>query len=293
MAGAEHQPLRNLPGLNELFRANSNFGMVQVADSTSATNVRYLLNDLLTQNIYDPVQHAGRALFTYAEDELIHAYNSADVHDVLCIGLGAGVAPMRMAEAGMRVDVVEINPAMVSAAERFFDFSPDRVGLTVGDGRYFLHETTNTYDAVILDAFLGESPPSHLMSREAFQSVQKRLRPGGLLIINSFGEFENGKDYVPASLDKTLKTVFRNVRLHAERGAAFFVASDRSELRLMRKPDLTTVPANLQSQLQEMLATIRTPDPRHGTVLTDDYNPVEYRDAAYREEIRRRIMGVN
>jgi len=32
---------------------------------------------------------------------------------------------------------------------------------------------------------------------------------------------------------------------------------------------------------------LRETDPRHGRVLTDDYNPVEFYDAAHREQTRR------
>jgi predicted membrane-bound spermidine synthase len=291
--GSSHQQLHWSAPLKELFRANSNFGLVQVVQAEGARPRRYLFNDLLAQNIYDPVQHVSAASFTYAEDGLIRAYTSEDVHDVLCIGLGAGITPMRMARAGVRVDVVEINPAMIIVAERFFDFHPDRVRVVTGDGRYFLHEGTKRYDAIILDAFLGESPPTHLMSREAFQSMQRRLRPKGLLVINSFGELKPGKDFVPASLDKTLKSVFRNVRLHVARGAGYFVASDSLDLRMVRHLDLPSIPADLRNKLQEALENVKTPDPAHGMVLTDNYNPVEYWDAAYREALRRRTLGAD
>src|SRR5581483_3888371 len=298
-AGSSQQQLQNWPAhMTELFRANSNFGLVQVVDSSGASPRRYLFNDLLAQNIYDPVQHASAASFTYAEDGLIRTYTSADVHDVLCIGLGAGITPMRMAKAGVRVDVVEINPVMVTAAERFFDFHPGDfhpggIRVITGDGRYFLYEGAKRYDAIILDAFLGESPPSHLMSQEAFQSMRRRLRPDGLLIINSFGELEPGKDFVPASLDKTLKTVFRSVRMHMARGAAYFVASDRQDLRIVRPLDLASIPPAFRNRLQAALQNVKTPDLAHGMVLTDNYNPVEYWDAGYREALRRRTLGAN
>ena len=33
--------------------------------------------------------------------------------------------------------------------------------------------------------------------------------------------------------------------------------------------------------------SLREPNPRHGQILTDDYNPVEFYDAANRENLRR------
>jgi hypothetical protein len=41
--------------------------------------------------------------------------------------------------------------------------------------------------------------------------------------------------------------------------------------------------------LGDTLRTVAEPEAAHGIVLTDDYNPVEFRDAANREELRRRL----
>ncbi len=289
-AGAKQQPFANIRGLTEIYRANSSFGLIQVVDAGSPRRLRYLVNDLLVQNVYDPARHRGAATFSFVENVLTHAYSQSELRDVLCIGMGAGVTPMRLAEEGVRVDVVDINPAMVTVAERFFDFRADRVRVEIGDGRYFLHENAKKYDAVILDAFLGESAPSHLMTRESFQAVQSRLRPNGVVFVNSWGELAEGKDYVPASLYKTLKSVFRNVRLHVSPGAAFFVASDQPNLRMWRQPDPEAIPEDLREETQSAVQTISMPDPGHGDILTDDYNPVDYRDAAYREDLRRRML---
>ena len=279
-----------VPGVDELFRANSNFGLIQVVQTQQAKPLRFLLNDLLWQNIYDPVNHKGAASFSYVEDALIDAYKTEDVHDVLCIGLGAGVEPMRLAKAGVRVDVFEINPVIVKAAEQFFDFDSSKVNMQIGDGRYFLHESTKQYDAIIFDAFLGDAPPSHLMTKEAFQSVGKRLRPNGLAVINSWGEFAPGKDFVPSSLDQTLKSVYRSVRMHDAKGNVFFVVSNRPDLHMLRQPDLSAVPPKMRVDTQKALDALRTADPTHGMVLADNYNPVDYRDAPYREELRRRMV---
>src|SRR6185295_9017109 len=115
---------------------------------------------------------------------------------------------------GARVDAVEINPAIVPIAVQFFDFEPARLKLTIDDGRHFVNRSTKRYDVIVLDAFLGDSVPSHLMSREAFAAMRRVLKPGGVLVINTFGDTETGKDFFIASLDKTLKAVFHSVRIH-------------------------------------------------------------------------------
>src|SRR5438067_3458027 len=153
--------------------------------------------------------------------------NVPKLDDGLCIGMGVGIVPMKLAREGTRVDVVEINPAVVPLAQRFFDFDPKLLHIIIGDGRWYVNFTDKKYDAIVLDAFLGDSSPSHLMSREAFAAMRRVLRPGGVLVINSFCEFDPGRDFYGASLDRTLRSVFPGVRVHASGGGnVFFVASD-------------------------------------------------------------------
>jgi spermidine synthase len=215
--------------------------------------------------------------------------------DVLCIGMGVGVVPMRFAREGARVDVVEINPAVVGLAEEYFGFDASKVNLTIGDGRHFAMTTTNRYDAVVLDAFLGESPPSHLMTREAFAAMKRCLRPDGVLVMNAFGDFTAGQDFLIGSLHKTLQAVFQSVRLHgaetAGTGNVYPVASKLESLEPLRTPDLTAIPTFLQGKARAAFAGSPTLREEAGMILTDDYNPVEFYDAHNRERLRRALAS--
>jgi spermidine synthase len=274
---------------HEVYRANSNFGQLQVIDTDDGAR-RYYLNDGLDQNDYDPRVKKAVSSFTYMLHGLARGYTT-NIEDVLCIGLGMGMVPMKFAQEGARVDVVEINPAVVLVAERFFNLEPARFNLAIDDGRRFVNRSVQRYDAIILDAFLGDSSPSHLMSREAFAAMRRILKPGGVLVINTFGETAQGKDFFAASLDKTLKAVFHSVRIHGSDNAnMFFVASDQPQMEMRSSPDFSEVHEACRQQVQEACASILKTDPAHGLVLTDDYNPVEYYDAANREKIRRNLV---
>ena len=207
----------------------------------------------------------------------------------LCIGVGVGIVPMNLVREGVKVDAVEINPAIVPVAEKFFGFEPSKMNLVVGDGRQFLHRTRNRYELVVLDAFLGDSSPAHLMTREAFSEMKAVMQPGGVLVINCFGDRSPGKDFFAASLDKTLRSVFTGVRLHETgNGNMFFVASP-SELTPKRALDLAGTPDSIADQLRGLFQGVFETNPLSGIVLTDDFNPVDVHDAPNRERIRRQL----
>ena len=154
--GVRAEGLRH-PAFDELFRGNSNFGLLQVLQAKGAPE-RYYLNDYLPQNTYDVVQGKSTSMFTYMLEGLARAYTPR-LDEVLCIGMGVGIVPRDLARAGVRVDVVEINPAVVPLAEKYFDLDTGAFALSIGDGRCFVDRSRGLYDAVILDAFLGDSTP--------------------------------------------------------------------------------------------------------------------------------------
>jgi spermidine synthase len=286
-------------GERDRFYGNSNFGMLQVID---VGQTRHFLNDYLTQNNYDPARKQSLALFTYMLHGLGRVYSS-NVNDVLCIGLGVGIVPMQFANEGARVDVVEINPSVVPLGRDWFDLDPAKLNITIGDGRQFLYDCKKQYDVIALDAFLGDSSPSHLMTSEAFAAMRKVLRPGGTLVINTFGGFEEGEDFFTASLYNTLTNVFPHVRIHSSGGGnTYFAAATHSLSRFVREPDLATVHPFKRAEVEFAYNGVVEPggrsgrlqisfDPTRGRVLTDDFNPVDYFDAAHREGIRRGLAA--
>jgi spermidine synthase len=275
----------------ELARDNSHFGMLQVIESRDGAS-RYFLNDWLLQNTYDARSGRSLSMFTYALHELSRGY-TPDLKSALCLGMGIGIVPRELAREGVDVDVVEINPAVVPLAERWFGFDRGLVRLVIDDARHFVRVTENRYDTVQLDAFLGDSSPGHLMSREAFEEIRSVLRPGGTLVINAFADFSEGRDFFATALHRTLSEVFASVAVHVSpSGNAFFVASDRVPMTF-QAPSAERwvgVPARAKSDLEGTLREARPMPEGKGMVLTDDYNPVEYYDAANRERTRRTLV---
>ncbi len=68
----------------------------------------------------------------------------------------------------------------------------------------------------------------------------------------------------------------------------FFVAS-ATELNRWRTPTLDDVHPACRARAETAFARVVGANPEHGIVLTDDYNPVDYHDAANREAVRRNL----
>ena len=111
---------------------------------------------------------------------------------ILITGLGGGTLPKALAELlpDARIDVVEIDPAVVSLAERFFDFREGgNTQLFVQDARVFTRRAIRDgkrYELILLDTFDGEYIPEHLMTLEYLQETRQLLAADGAVAANTF-----------------------------------------------------------------------------------------------------------
>ena len=107
------------------------------------------------------------------------------------IGLGAGA----LAAYGRKGDdyhFYELNPDVYRMAKSHFSFLSDskaNIEVTLGDGRVNLRHALqkqgeNQFDLLVLDAFSGDSIPSHLLTREAFALYWQLLKQDGVLAIH-------------------------------------------------------------------------------------------------------------
>ena len=129
---------------------------------------------------------------------------------------------------------------------------------------------------VVLDAFLGMSAPPHLLTLEAMVILRDRLRPSGVLVINTFGEFDAKRREMSACLDCTLREVFgaQSGGAHASgQGNVFHVATRERKLEPKRVPDFTGEHPAIQFELQLMWEGRREFELGHGRVLTDAILP--------------------
>lgn len=154
-----------------------------------------------------------RCPFAYlrAFDHLFEAEPALPVERVLMIG-GAGFAYPKQLLAdhpGVKLDVVEIDPAMVALArDHFFldrleqrlaaEGRGDDLRIFVEDGATFLQDGGrgfDGYDVIINDAFVGRDAVAFFASDAGIAAAKARLRPGGLLMANCVVEFTSDAMY--------------------------------------------------------------------------------------------------
>ena len=104
------------------------------------------------------------------------------------LGLGAGVTAT-LARAGDTLHYYEINPLVFQIAQTKFDFwkaCPADKHLYFGDGRLTLErmQESENLDFLAMDAFTSDAVPMHLLTREAYATYQRHLKPDGVLAIN-------------------------------------------------------------------------------------------------------------
>jgi spermidine synthase len=172
------------------------FGTVKILKSSSDDKggfVRLYFQDGLVQNT---VASDGRSLsfYTYALEALAYTYKPQP-RTALILGLGAGIVPMRLAERGVKVDAVEIDPSSVAAATRFFGFDASRVRVHLADARTELKRCREGYDVVVVDLFHGDGTPDYLITRDFFGDLRRCLAPGGVAVFNTFADLEHPEAY--------------------------------------------------------------------------------------------------
>lgn len=130
---------------------------------------------------------------------------TAKAPSFLLVGLGGGSLSKAVARQfpGGEVTTVEIEPAVVEAARRFFDYQESsRVTTVVDDARHFLETTDGHYDVVLVDAFDEGGAPTALRSVEFFALLRDHLRPYGVVISNvHYDPWTPARRYMASALE--------------------------------------------------------------------------------------------
>lgn len=276
---------------------DSFYGSVKVVDYTGTNaGVREMLLNGLIQGGIDRATRQSIYEYAYLLDTLPTVVKP-DSRSALILGLGAGVIASRLQQRGIEVDAVDIDPTVVEMAEAHFGLKLDRP-VAIEDARLFLARDGRRYDVVVMDAFTGDSTPSHLLSREALARVKERLAADGVVAINVIGSARRDSQLLPAVV-RTLQIHFSHV--------AEFPLFDRND-PLAKGGNVVLLAANrpLQAALgaridgvHPLAETVLLRGMRHarllppmppGVVLEDDFNPLDVLDIDLYEHVRKAIL---
>ncbi len=195
---------------------------------------------------------------------------------VLLVGLGGGVLTSYLGRflPEARMDSVEIDPGVIDAAKTWFSVKEtERMRVIGSDGRVFLNRNRDLYDVALIDAYIGGSVPFHLMTKEFYTLLKRRLAPGGAAVFN----IHEPNRLFPVSV-RTLQTVFATVDLYYSGfGEVAIVATDapRAMEAVERRAAELQKKYGFRHSLPELLAQRSELDPGAGEVLTDDFAPVD------------------
>lgn len=294
-------------------QTNSFYGRIRVVDLVQKKQ-RYLLNDGLTQGRYDMATKQPAVSFPFVLTDLILHHNPKP-KNALILGLGAGFVPRMLMDKvpGIKITSIEINPKMVTIAKDYFDLPPfntpdSQLKVVVQDARVWVKNCDTRFDAIVLDTFLGDNTPSHLLSQEMFTDLKRVMTPDGALVINIFGSILGKRAAMIRALVKTMKSapaggpstapgMFPHVHLFSYEATTtahnLYMWAYAGEKRKRGKDGLIHFlpnPRNIwlsqaQRSLQEQ--TDKLGSLADAPLLCDDYNTAEHLDIPVKEYLRK------
>lgn len=169
----------------------------------------------------------------------------------------------------VRIDGVEIDPAVTAAGKRFLGLGDNpRLRTVDADARPFLRTTDARYDLIYIDAYRQPYVPFYLATREFFRLVRDHLRPGGLVALNV--ATVPGDDRLARKLAGTLAHEFPQVRWWQP------LRFNRIVLGLTAPPARRPAATPLAALARLLEAGLSAPVARADDPWTDDHAPVEW-----------------
>jgi hypothetical protein len=131
---------------------------------------------------------------------ILSEHRTAGALRIGSVGLGAGTLAV-YGKPGDLFRIYELNPAVLDIAQTQFTYLRDskaRVEPVLGDGRLSLElevahgafdKPEQRFDVLSLDAFSGDAIPVHLLTREAFASYVRVIKPDGVIAFHLSNQY--------------------------------------------------------------------------------------------------------
>lgn len=210
-------------------------------------------------------------------------FDPSKVTRMAIVGLAAGTTAREASAVypNIVIDGIEIDPLIVSVAQKYFDMNEPNLNVIVQDGRVGLEKSPYRYQVISVDAYRPPYIPTHMTTQEFFQSARDHLTADGVLVIN-VGRGPNDRRLVD-SFTATLKTVFPSVYvmdIPDTFNSIIYATAQPTQLQNLAdnlaylNGKSGTHPLLLES-IQTALGNMQ-PTPTQGQVFTDDLAPIEW-----------------
>lgn len=230
---------------------------------------------------------SGDLVYDYAKYYAAHELFVPEVKRALVIGGGAYSIPKALIAdlPHVTVDVVEIEPKLYELSQQYFNVPTDnpRLNNHTDDGRRFLRTTNEQYDFIFGDAYHSlYSVPTHLTTKEFFQTVYAKLANEGVFMMNIIGSLDRQPPSVILSEIRTLQEVFPRVYAFATDSPdtdavqnIILVAHKSNRQVLPTQEFVNGHPQEIMKNLPAKQVNLAAIDWNAYPVLTDDYSPID------------------
>jgi len=199
------------------------------------------------------IDQYGLSLDTY-----VHAIYGMAVQrppkTVLMIGCGGGTLGKMLHHAGWTVTIVDIDPMSFKLAKRHFGL-PGEIQCIVGDGLAFMQGTRRRFDALVVDAFIGEKIPPQFTDDTFCRAAQRCLRADGTLFMNVC--LDDKKDMVADTLAARFRALGWPAKLLDQRGTARNAVVLAGYVKGLRRPGLLSPPHIEVARIKRELGGMR------------------------------------
>jgi spermidine synthase len=232
----------------EIYTRATRFHRLSVTEDGGLRVLRFERNPQSSMLIEDPfetdIEYVGYLHTTLAV--------APEARRTLALGLGGGsvVKQMWRDYPAMTIDAVELDPAVVKVAYRYFALPRDeRIRVITGEARRFLEKSDETWDIILVDAFDDYEVPRRLITEEFMMLLHRHLAPEGVVAYNYIGRVRGDRSRPFRSVYRTGRNVFRQ--------AWVFVVTPNSQIVLTEDRNLVMLLTDAVMTPDELLGRIR------------------------------------
>jgi spermidine synthase len=245
-------------------------------------HVRILQTDPIGSQSAMYIDSPNELVFDYTKFYDLAFYYRTEIKNVLMLGGGGYSVPKHLAANYplVSVDVVELDPGMTAAAQKYFEFVVnEKTRVYHEDARTFLNRTSKTeekYDAIFWDTFSSEyNIPFHLTTVESAKHAYELLPDDGIMIMNVISAVEGNKGGVFRGIYAAFSGVFPHVRVFLANHPND--AAERQNVMLIASKSELSNDGETNEKIKKLLShELLQPVTMDISAFKDSFAPVEY-----------------